>query len=95
MATHQHKAGLAYSKLLMVLLALYALTAITIFVSQIDMGALNIWVALLVASIKSTLVLLFFMHLRYESNFLKLSFAITIFTLALVIAFIFWDVAFR
>ena len=95
MDSNHHTNELTYSKLLVVLLALFALTGITVYASGIDFGALNIWVALIIASIKSTLVLLFFMHLRYESRLLKLTFAITIFSLAIVIALIFWDVAFR
>ena len=86
---------MSYSKLFAVLLALFALTGITVYVSGIDFGTLNIWVALAIASVKSTLVLLFFMHLRYESRLLQLTFTITIFTLALVIALTFFDVAFR
>lgn len=87
--------GINYKTLLGVLLLLFGLTAITVLVSRIDLGAMNIWVALLVAATKSSLVLMFFMHLKYESNLLRRSFAITIFTLAIVIAFLFWDIAFR
>ena len=62
----QQDHSISYITLLKVLTALLALTAITVYASQIDMGALNIWVALLIASTKASLVLMFFMHLRYE-----------------------------
>lgn len=91
----QENHGISYKTLLSVLTTLLALTAITVYVSQIDMGALNIWVALLIASTKASLVLMFFMHLRYEARLLKYTFAITVFTLAIVIGLIFFDVAFR
>ncbi|MBT4288293.1 MAG: caa(3)-type oxidase subunit 4 [Deltaproteobacteria bacterium] len=91
----QQAHGISYGTLLSVLTTLLALTAITVYASQIDMGALNIWVALLIASTKASLVLMFFMHLRYESGLLKYTFTITVFTLAIIIGLTFWDVAFR
>jgi cytochrome c oxidase subunit IV len=51
------------------LTALLVLTFVTVAVSWIDLGALNLWVALLIASGKATLVILYFMHLRYEKPF--------------------------
>lgn len=86
---------LGYGKLLGVLAALLTLTAVTVFVSGIDLGILNIWVSLLIASTKASLVLLFFMHLKYETAMLKIGFVGTIGFLAILIGFIFWDLAFR
>jgi cytochrome c oxidase subunit 4 len=55
------------------LLGVYALlvvfTAITVGVSRIDLGNYNILVALAVAVVKGSLVLLYFMHLRWDSPF--------------------------
>jgi cytochrome c oxidase subunit IV len=51
------------------LTALLVLTFFTVAVSWIDLGALNLWVALLIAAGKATLVVLYFMHLRYEKPF--------------------------
>lgn len=84
-----------YRLLLGVLCTLLFLTAVTVTVSRIDLGILNIWIALLIASVKATCVLLFFMHLKYESRLLQLTFAGTILCLALLISFLFWDIAFR
>ena len=86
---------LEYKHLAYVLAALLMLTGLTIGVSFIDLGKLNAWVALLVASVKASLVLLFFMHMKYQSRMLKLSFVMTIFFLAIMISFVFWDIAFR
>ncbi|MHC4178381.1 MAG: cytochrome C oxidase subunit IV family protein, partial [Planctomycetota bacterium] len=47
--------------------ALMVLTAITVAVSYFDFGALNLVVAMGVATIKASLVALYFMHLRYDS----------------------------
>jgi cytochrome c oxidase subunit IV len=49
--------------------ALIVFTAITVAVSRIDLGDGNIWVALMVAVVKCSLVALYFMHLRWDSPF--------------------------
>lgn len=84
-----------YGRLFAVLIVLYILTGITVAASRIHLGALNIWIALLIAAMKASLVALFFMHLKYESTFIKTAFIGTIGTLALLIGFLFWDIAFR
>ena len=48
---------------------LCVLTAITVGVSYIDLGPANIWIALFVAVIKGSLVVMYFMHLRWDSPF--------------------------
>ena len=95
MAKNNDSHVLSYSKLAVVLGLLFGLTVVTIGISRIDMGVINIWMALLIASLKSSLVLLFFMHLKYESRLVKLSVIGTIGCLAVLIGFIFWDISFR
>jgi cytochrome c oxidase subunit 4 len=84
-----------YTHLLAVLVTLLALTGVTIWASRIELGRLNIWMTLLIASIKSSFVLLFFMHLKYEGRFIRITFIVTVCTLAVLVAFLFWDVSFR
>ena len=48
--------------------ALMVLTATTVGVSFVDLGALNFTVALAIAVTKATLVLLFFMHLLHSNR---------------------------
>jgi cytochrome c oxidase subunit 4 len=48
--------------------ALLALTLLTVGVAYLDLGRMNIVVALGIAICKALLVLLFFMHLRYSSG---------------------------
>ena len=88
-------AVMSYASLAGILLLLLLLTAVTIGASRIDLGILNIWIALFIASLKSSLVLLFFMHLRQESRLLKLAFLGTLLCIATLIGFVFWDTAFR
>ena len=62
--THNPKAEAAvYAKTLVTLLIL---TAITVGASYINFGAMNVVVALTIATIKATLVALFFMHLLHD-----------------------------
>ena len=49
-------------------LALMVMTALTVYVSYINFGTLNIVIALVVASIKASIVALFFMHLKFEDS---------------------------
>lgn len=92
---HEEHHLLSYRKLATVLGALLALTSITIAVSYVDLGPFNVLVALIIASSKATLVLLFFMHLKYEGKAITFSFISTIIFLAIMITFTFWDVAYR
>lgn len=56
----------------LIFVALLSLTALTAQVAFIDLGRLNIYVAMTIAVIKALLVALFFMHLRYSSSLTKL-----------------------
>ncbi len=86
---------LSYKKLAMVLATLVVLTGITVGVSYVDLGFFNVPVALAIACIKVTFVLLFFMHLKYEGPVIYLSFISTVTFLIIMIGFTFFDVAFR
>lgn len=57
--------------LLTVLGALIFLTVITVLAAKVDFGgrAINLTVAMLIATIKVSLVVLYFMHLRYDRLF--------------------------
>jgi cytochrome c oxidase subunit 4 len=69
-----------------VLLALAVLTGVTVGVSLIDMGHWgNILVGLLIATIKASLVVMIFMHLKYEKRAWA---AIVLFPIVLVLIII-------
>jgi len=55
-------------------------TGLTVFAASVDLGIFNIVVALLIATLKGTLVVLFFMHLKYSTKL----------TMVTVIAALFW-----
>lgn len=75
--------------------ALVCLTALTIAVARIDLGFYNVLAALGIASTKALLVILFFMHLKYENRLLKWLLCLACLVLALFIGMTFFDVAFR
>ena len=78
-----------------VFLSLIFLTIVTLISAQYDFGSFNIILALLIASFKSSLVLLFFMHLYYD-NKINLAFILgSVLCLALFIAFTMIDVTRR
>ena len=92
---HEEQHIMSYTLLGGVLLSLLILTVVTVGISYIDMGFFNVPMALLVATTKSTLVLVFFMHLKYEGKLIVISFTSTVVVLCVLISFTFWDVAFR
>lgn len=51
-----------------IFLTLLVMTGITVWVAFIDLGPLNNIVAMTIAVFKATLVVLYFMHVRYSSR---------------------------
>jgi cytochrome c oxidase subunit 4 len=77
-------------------IALLCLTVITAAVSFIDLGPFNTIVALVIATIKALLVVLFFMHVKYTSEKLtKIVIVSAIFWLFLLLALSMADYATR
>ena len=54
--------------------ALLVLTVVTVAVAYVDLGELNLFIALAIATVKALLVSIFFMHLRHDSGFNRLAF---------------------
>lgn len=66
--------------------ALIVLTATTTAVSFLDLGPWNTVVALGIAFLKATLVVLFFMHVRYSPRLTQITIAGGLFWLVILIA---------
>ena len=60
-------------------------TALTVAASYLELGVFNAVVALGIAVIKGTLVVLFFMHIRYSSKLTKLTICAGFFTFIVLI----------
>ena len=65
---------------------LMVLTAVTVFASFLELHEWNIVLALVIATIKATLVVLFFMHLYYSSKLTKVTVIAAMFFLFLLLA---------
>jgi cytochrome c oxidase subunit 4 len=65
--------------------ALLVGTAITVGAAYVDLGILNPVVALAIACTKAVIVILFFMHVKYQSKLVKLTVAAGFFTFIVLI----------
>jgi cytochrome c oxidase subunit IV len=74
------------STYVLVFIALMLGTAITVGASYVHMGWLNTPVAMLIASTKAMLVILFFMHLKDHPKLIKVTFAAAFFFFAILVA---------
>jgi cytochrome c oxidase subunit 4 len=75
--------------------ALVVLTLLTVKVSYYDFGSANIIIALLVATMKASLVAMFFMHLRHDSLFNTLAFLAAFLFLGIFILLTYDDIGKR
>jgi cytochrome c oxidase subunit 4 len=83
------------STFLKVLIALLVLTVITVLAAKVDMGKWNIVGAMVIASVKASLVIWIFMHGKYENRILWTYILIPFILLAIMIGGIFTDDPFR
>jgi cytochrome c oxidase subunit 4 len=73
--------------------ALVILTALTVTTASLELGGVGILLVLAIAAVKSTLVLLYFMHLRYEQRLLiRILMPIALATLAIFIGLTYTDI---
>ncbi len=75
--------------------ALVALTVITVLVAQAHKGNTSVLVPLVIATTKASLVLWYFMHLKYEKKLFKLMLLVPIITLLVILGLTFLDIWFR
>lgn len=85
----------SYSLNWKVLIVLLMLTTLSILAVKIHVGAFTVALALLLASVKVTIVLAYFMHLKFENLLLRLMVGGVFLLFAIVIAITFIDYYFR
>jgi cytochrome c oxidase subunit 4 len=68
-----------------VYIALLIGTALTVVAANIDLGVFNPVLALAIACTKAVIVILFFMHVKYQSNLIKLTVICGFFTFIVLI----------
>jgi len=74
-----------------IFLALMVGTALTVWVAFIDLGELNIYLALAIAVTKASLVLWYFMHVKYSSKLVQLASVMGFIWLGIFLSFTFAD----
>jgi cytochrome c oxidase subunit IV len=75
--------------------ALMVFTVLTVAAAFVNLGPFNFPIALAIAIIKATLVVLFFMHVKYSSRLTKLVVTTSLFFLLILLAETFMDYATR
>lgn len=92
-STHEHIVN--YGTYILVWLALLALTALTVTIAGLNLGNLTVVVALVIAMIKSILVVNVFMHIKFDQIMFKIFVLVGILTLLAIFILTFSDYLFR
>ena len=96
MSTHaEEQHHLPYRVYFIVWAALLVLTAVTVGVSYVDMKNVTVLTAMLIAATKSMLVLLSFMHIRFEKPLYSVMILAAMMTYGIFVALTFVDYMYR
>jgi cytochrome c oxidase subunit 4 len=96
MSTHaEEQHHVPYKVYFIVWGALLVLTAVTVGVSYVDMKNVTVLTAMLIAATKSMLVLLYFMHIRFEKPMFSVMILATMLTYGIFVALTFVDYFYR
>lgn len=90
---HAHVPSYGYN--ILIWLTLLSLTCITVAVAGLDLGPYILITAMVVAAIKSALVINVFMHIKFDDPVFKIFFALIIFTLIVLFVLTAFDVLYR
>jgi len=92
---HDAEAGHGIGRYALVWAILLFFTALTIITGRINLGAANIFIALIIAVTKATLVVPFFMHLWDMGGVNRLVFVVSVLFLVVLILGVFGDLVTR
>ncbi len=76
-------------------IALLILTAVTVTVAGMHLGKFSVFTAVAIAAVKATIVLSFFMQLKYEKPVFRTMVYVAIGVLAVFIGLTFTDILYR
>ena len=91
----QHTHIVKYSTFVWILVILLVLTFSSVAITRLDLGVYTVTGALLFASVKSIIVLMYFMHLKFDKKFYAIMMAGIILLLTSVIIVTFLDYLYR
>lgn len=89
-----HHSDHGYGKYILIWIGLMVLTGVTVAVAGIDFGGITVATALLIASVKSYLVLTIFMHLKFEQKAFKAFLGAALFFIIISFILLFADYSF-
>ena len=84
-----------YDVYILTWVALLILTAITVTVAGMHLGKLSVLTAVVIAAVKASVVLYFFMHLKYEKPLFRTMVYVALGTLVVFIGLTFTDILYR
>jgi len=93
--TKKENHHIGYLTYILVWLTLIAFTALTVTVAGISLGKYTLFIALLIAAIKSALVINIFMHIKLDEPIFKLFLGLSGFTLIVIFVLTFVDYIYR
>ena len=70
---------------------LLVLTWVTVAATGVDLGRFNLWLAMAIATVKAALVLLYFMHMRYDRPINAIVFVTALLFVMLFVGFALMD----
>ena len=91
----EQRIGEGYFEYAVIWFLLISLTFVTVGVSHLHLGRFSIITSLLIAVLKSSLILYYFMHLKYEIRLFKIMLLVAVLTLSMIIGLTFFDISFR
>ena len=92
----EHKNHISsYTSHIVVLLSLLLLTVLTVTITSVHLGPFNTAAAMLIASIKGAIVLLYFMHLKFDEKIYRFMVTLVLAIYAVVIIITFFDYLYR
>jgi len=74
-----------------IFLSLMVLTAVTVGAAFVNLGQFNFLVAMIIACFKASLVIWYFMHVKYQSKLTKLTLATGLFFLTILLSMMLID----
>jgi cytochrome c oxidase subunit 4 len=91
----QEQRVINYGTYILIWFALIVLTGLTVAVSGTNLGGFSVWTAILIAAVKTTLVLFVFMHLKYERPLFRWMILVALVAITIFIVLTFFDVSYR
>lgn len=92
---HDVDHGIGYGTYVLIWLALIGLTAITVTIAGINLGGLALTVAIIIAMTKTSLVMNYFMHVKFDSTVFRIFILVCIFIFITMIGLTFFDLIYR